>query len=189
MGFEGPETVASPSGPARPFRARPGLPASSWTSTGHVIGLGASGPGLLSGRGRHAGHSMHSPCRHGRRQRLWAQSLARCVFPWRRISASPPRALYRVMAGEVVRDFQIEEESIAFHRGDAASIRSSSWPSKPEPTKPRYSVSKRHQRRDRRGSAQIHRSGADCHCFRQAAHRPLSHYFQEGIKSCSLLKN
>ncbi len=111
-GFEGPETVASPL-VQRALSRETGIAGVKLDIDRPVIGLGASAPVYYPAVGEMLGTRCIVPVDTDVANALGAVVGQVRVSVEAHIS-QPVEGLYRVMAGEVVRDFQIEEESIAF---------------------------------------------------------------------------
>lgn len=114
-GLEGPETVASPL-VQRALSGESGIAGARLDIDRPVIGLGASAPVYYPAIGDMLGTECIVPSDTDVANALGAVVGQVRVSVEAHIS-QPVEGLFRVMAGEVVKDFQIEEESIAFAEG------------------------------------------------------------------------
>lgn len=114
-GLEGPETVASPL-VQRALSGESGIAGARLDIDRPVIGLGASAPVYYPAIGDILGTKCIVPSDTDVANALGAVVGQVRVSVEAHIS-QPVEGLFRVMAGEVVKDFQIEEESIAFAEG------------------------------------------------------------------------
>jgi hypothetical protein len=111
-GLEGPETVASPL-VQRALSGETGIAGAKLDIDRPLIGLGASAPVYYPAVGDMLGTDCIVPVDTDVANALGAVVGQVRVSVEAHIS-QPAEGIFRVMAGEVVRDFQIEEESIAF---------------------------------------------------------------------------
>jgi N-methylhydantoinase A/oxoprolinase/acetone carboxylase beta subunit len=114
-GLEGPETVASPL-VQRALSGQSGIAGARLDIDRPVIGLGASAPVYYPAVGDMLGTECIVPSDTDVANALGAVVGQVRVSVEAHIS-QPVEGLFRVMAGEVVKDFQIEAESIAFAEG------------------------------------------------------------------------
>lgn len=111
-GLEGPETVASPL-IQRALSRETGIAGARLNIDRPVIGLGASAPVYYPAVGEMLGTRCIVPHDTDVANALGAVVGQVRVSVEAHVS-QPVEGLYRVMAGEVVKDFQIEDEAIAF---------------------------------------------------------------------------
>ncbi len=111
-GLEGPETVASPL-VQRALSGASGIAGARLDIDRPLIGLGASAPVYYPAVGEMLGTKCIVPVDTDVANALGAVVGQVRVSVEAHIS-QPAEGIFRVMAGEVVKDFQIEEESIAF---------------------------------------------------------------------------
>lgn len=114
-GLEGPETVAGPL-VQRALSGQSGIAGARLDIDRPVIGLGASAPVYYPAVGDMLGTECIVPSDTDVANALGAVVGQVRVSVEAHIS-QPVEGLFRVMAGEVVKDFQIEAESIAFAEG------------------------------------------------------------------------